>query len=376
MSFLGILLYAVLPLIVAGYFYLKKKYSYFEENGIPHLKPSWILGNMNGVGKTQHIMDVLQKVYDEGKGKDVVAGLYALTTPMMVVIDLELVKLITVKDFTNFVDRGMYVNEEDEPLTGGLFSITGDKWRFLRHKLSPVFTSGKIKMMYGIIAEKGVNFVKAIEKASSSGSGSVNIRDVSNKFTIDVVASTTFGMEANTLNDENPELLNIFKKVFGQEGISVLFFFFLSAFPRIAKFLKLKQINKTVTKYFNDVIGGSIKHREENNIVRNDFLNMLIQLKNKGSIDGEISTETRKLTLDECIAQAFLFFFAGADTTSSAISFAITELSQHPEIQSKLRAEINDKIKSTEGKITYESLQEMSYLSQVVSGKKNSFNYQ
>lgn len=70
-------------------------------------------------------------------------------------MDLELVKHITVKDFNNFTDRGVFVNEEKEPITGHLFLIGGEKWRFLRNKLSPVFTSGKIKMMYHTISDKG-----------------------------------------------------------------------------------------------------------------------------------------------------------------------------------------------------------------------------
>lgn len=367
MSFSDILLYVVLPLVVGGYFFLKKKYSFFKEKGIPHLKPSWTLGNMDGIGKTSHMADLMMKIYNECKGKDVVAGFYTMISPTYIVTDLELAKLITVKDFNNFVDRGVFVNEEDEPLTGGLFSITGDKWRFLRHKLSPVFTSGKIKMMYGTIADKATNFVKAIEKASSSGS--MEVKEIANRYTIDVVASTSFGMESSTLNGENPELVKVFKNIFGDEGISTFYFFFLFAFPRFSKFFKLKQFNKYITTFFNDVIGGSIKHREDNNVVRNDLMNMLIQLKNKGSIDGEISTESRKLTLDEVIAQAFIFFFAGADTTSNVISFAMFELAQRPDIQEKMRQEINEKVKGSNGEITYENLHEMTYLIQVVSGK-------
>ena len=43
-----------------------------------------------------------------------------------------MIKNVTIKDFNHFVDRGMYVNEEDDPLSGHLFSIAGDKWRILR----------------------------------------------------------------------------------------------------------------------------------------------------------------------------------------------------------------------------------------------------
>lgn len=68
--------YIILPLGVVGYLFLKKKFSYFEENGIPHIKPSWIFGNMDGIGRKFHMSDFILRLYQECKGKDVIAGFY------------------------------------------------------------------------------------------------------------------------------------------------------------------------------------------------------------------------------------------------------------------------------------------------------------
>lgn len=359
-----ILIYVVLPLGLACYFFLKRKYAFFEEQGIPFTKPSMIFGNMKGVGTKTHFADNVKRVYEENKSKGAITGFFTMFSPSYVVTDLELVKHITVKDFNNFVDRGVFSNEE-EPLTGNLFSTDGETWRFLRNKLSPVFTSGKIKMMFEQISSKGTNFVDAIDKTSKLGS--IDAKDISNRFTIDTISSVAFGMETNTLSNEHPEVISIFKQIFGEGSGPTLVQLILFAFPNFAKLFKLRQFNKTVTKFFNDVIGDSIHHRETNNVVRNDFLNMLIQLKNKGSIEGEISTETRKLTLDECIAQAFIFFFAGADTSSTVIAYALTQLSLNQEFQEKLRNEIVEKTRDSKGELTYENIHEMTYLNQVVS---------
>lgn len=367
MSFADILLYFVLPLIVAGYFFLKKKFSYFEENLIPHIKPTWPLGNIGEIGKTKNMVEVIRDIYEKGKEKDVIAGFYSLTSPILIITDLELIKQITVKEFNNFTDRGLFANEKNEPLTGNMFAVGGEKWRFLRNKLSPAFTSGKIKMMYSTISDKGENLVKAIE----GHKGSMDMKDISNRFAIDITTSCAFGMEANTLKREHPEVVKILKFILGEEGISAFYILFLFAFPKFAKFLNLSQFGKKVEAFFTDIIGGSIKYREDNNVNRNDFLNMLIQLKNKGAIDGEVSTDTRNLTLDECIAQAFIFFLGGADSSGSSIAYVLTELGHHPEIQERLRKEILEKTKSTKGEITYDSLHEMTYLTQVVNGNRS-----
>lgn len=262
----------------------------------------------------------------------------------------------------------MYFNEKDEPLSAHLVAIEDDQWRFLRNKLSPAFTSGKLKSMYTVISKLSNNLVEIIARKSKADC-CVETKNIMTRFTLDAVSLVSFGMEANTLNDEHMELLQIFKEVFGSEGPSPLYLFFLLAFPNFSKFLGLRQFSKRVSDFFTNVIGGNIKHREQFNEKHNDFLDMLIQLKNQGSIDGEFSKETKKLTLNECLAQAFVFFFAGSETSSTTISFALTELAYNQDIQEKLRKEISEKTKDSNGEITYEILHEMPYLNQVVDGK-------
>lgn len=64
------------------------------------------------------MIDIILQVYNECKGKDVICGFYNFIQPAFVVIDPDLAKNILIKDFNNFVNRGTYVNEEDEPLSG------------------------------------------------------------------------------------------------------------------------------------------------------------------------------------------------------------------------------------------------------------------
>lgn len=51
------------------------------------------------------------------------------------------------------------------------------------------------------------------------------------------------------------------------------------------------------------------------------------------------------------------------------------ELSYRPEIQKKLRDEINEVLSRHGGEMTYEAIEEMTYLQQVLYGKKLIFNY-
>lgn len=57
-----------------------------------------------------------------------------------------------------------------------------------------------------------------------------------------------------------------------------------------------------------------------NNVSRQDFMQLLIQLKNN-QLDGERVTDGVALNMNQITAQAFIFFFAGFDTSSTTLHF-------------------------------------------------------
>lgn len=72
--------------------------------------------------------------------------------------------------------------------------------------------------------------------------------------------------------------------------------------------------------------------------------------------------------MSSACAQAFVFFVAGFETSSSTTTYCLHELAQNLEIQEKLRKEINDTL-GDRTMLTYEDVHAMSYLDKVVSGK-------
>jgi cytochrome P450 len=72
------------------------------------------------------------------------------------------------------------------------------------------------------------------------------------------------------------------------------------------------------------------------------------------------------------VAQALTFLLGGYETSGSTLTFALYELAFHPKIQQSLRAEIMQVLSKHDGKLTYEGIQNMSYLDRVVSGEERS----
>ena len=64
------------------------------------------------------------------------------------------------------------------------------------------------------------------------------------------------------------------------------------------------------------------------------------------------------------VATALLFFFAGFDTTSSSLSVVMHALMHHPDVQDKVREEIEDVIGDEE--LNAEHLKELKYMENVI----------
>lgn len=304
-----VLLTLLVGVVTVLYLLLRRKLNYWQDRGIPCLEPSLLLGNLDGVGQKIHNNANVQLVYEKFKIENKICGYYLLQSPHLIILDLDLVKSILIKDFNNFVDRGMYNNPDEDPLSGHLLAIEGDKWRKFRNKLSPTFSSGKMKMMYPIIQSYSQDLVNLVEQLSSAtDTKGFDIKNVCTRFTADVIGSCGFGLECNALKDENSEMLKMGEFFDLRDPWVRLNFFFVNVFPNLAKRLGMKVTPKFIVDFFMPVIKQTYDYRVNNDVKRNDFMSLLIQIMKSGQEDGS-STET--MTFNELAAQAFLFFVAG-----------------------------------------------------------------
>lgn len=67
-------------------------------------------------------------------------GFLFFDNPVLIIRDTELIKIIAIKSFDNFLDPRIFVDELRDPLFGKkLFSLKNDRWRETRTMLSPAF---------------------------------------------------------------------------------------------------------------------------------------------------------------------------------------------------------------------------------------------
>lgn len=74
---------------------------------MPHDEPSIPFGNIRGFGTTKSIGVFVQKLYQKYKPTGAkLCGIYFLNRPVAVLLDLDLIKNVMMRDFSNFNERG------------------------------------------------------------------------------------------------------------------------------------------------------------------------------------------------------------------------------------------------------------------------------
>ncbi|XP_043662811.1 probable cytochrome P450 6a14 [Drosophila teissieri] len=359
-----------LVLLLAYRFY-HNTYTYWARMGVPHERPLPLIGNMKGIGTKYHLRDINQRIYDKFKGKAAIAGMFLFFKRTAMVTDLDLIKQVLIKDFHHFQDRGLFNNTRDDPLTGHLLTLEGDEWKSMRHKLTPVFTSGKMKKMSEVVVEVGHHLVDATERAVKAGeveNGDVEIKDLCARFTTDVIGSCAFGLECHSLQDPNAEFRKKGRMVFEEPRHSTLIQNFIFTNAKLAQKLRMKVLRDDLTDFFMSAVKNTVDYRLKNGIKRNDFMDQLIELRaedQEAAKKGHGIDLSHGLTLEQMAAQAFVFFVAGFETSSSTMAFCLYELALQPEIQNQVRDEIERVLDG--GTITYDALAEMTFLEQVLS---------
>lgn len=358
----------VTALLISVIFYYKWCFTYWKNrNVLVRRKPYIPFGTLPNIfTETMENLGILMKTsYDTLKERNCKhGGEFLLFIPKCMLVDPEYVKYILQNDFENFSERPFYHNEKSDPISANLFAISGEKWRTFRTHLSPAFTSGKMKMMFSNILNCSNQMLDAVMQ-SCQNKEIVSAIDITESYTVDVIGSCGFGIECNSFKNPNAEFKEQGRKAFRMYAFRIFKIFLAFTFPAIADLVGITLFGRECNNFFINVVKNTMEFRESNPVNRQDLLQLLMDLRNQ----QKLKPEGRIFTIKEITAQAFVFFAAGFETSSTTLSFCLYELSLNKDIQNKLRDEIDTVLNVHNGHLTYEAIIDMKYMAQVVDGK-------
>ncbi|XP_019645051.1 PREDICTED: cytochrome P450 3A24-like [Branchiostoma belcheri] len=360
--------------------YLTWPFNKFKKLGIPGPKPVLNFGNLLKYSEGSHVFDMeCYKKY----GK--VCGIFEGRRPVLMIGDLGLIKEITVKQFHKFNNR-MDLGSILESFAGSLFVIRDADWKRVRSAITPTLSSGKLKQMSmlvekcadGLVSslvekqEKGVMFdmKENCLCLSSSQCNMFSFLRISSAYTMDVISSTAFGMDIDSLHNPDHPFVTHAKAIFDMNMLKVYAYILVPPpFNNIFTIGGLSFFPKFATDFFKNTIEKAIKTREGSmdDTERIDFLQLLLKAHNKHR-DGTTDEVTGGpgLSMKEIVGNSLIFWLVGYDTTANTIALTAYNLAFNQEAQDRVMEEV-DTVVQNRGKLDYEAGHELRYLEMCVN---------
>ena len=378
-----------------------RKLSYLRNYGYDGPKPSLIkLGNLvefnsksNSSDKSEAITHYSKTLYRWTQEYGKIYGYYESTSPVLVLADADLVKDVFLK--REQYRRVFTMSKKSDAPDANVFINNGERWKRVRKVLEKVFLN--VNNLQRCLNYFDNSFATVFHNINMRESTKPDLFYCIRATVAHTVFQTMFGMKLNEFNDlksdnQGKTLLNTdfnddffetkaatlnnkltkhlvdsFMKAFNNfESPSFLKIASMACgelelFWKVIVWFKTIMFNYFRISYFADPMEWfTANYLQPNYEIHSS---KIIQPKFcffKELLDKEYM---RSLSLDEIKSNTLLMFFAGFETTSTAIAFAIHVLKTNKEELSRLKNEIKEVLAhDNTNEISYSSIDELKYL--------------
>lgn len=188
----------------------------------------------------------------------------------------EIINGVLRQDFQKFsANRKPECVREDDPLSQHLLALQGEKWKNLRSKIIPVFTSGKLKSMYYLINERVEEFLRVLDQYEGKP---IDAEKLCSQISISSIVSCAFGLDTKCMDPANDRFLKIGRSAF-EAGFWKMVKVQLKMFhPAIFNFLRLTGYSKDSSDFCENFIKDVIAHRRASGYTRSDYVDILMKI--------------------------------------------------------------------------------------------------
>ncbi len=244
------------------------------------------------------------------------------TSEAWLVSEPEILKSILQEKRRNFV-KSHYLNDLHIIIGDGVFMAEGDAWKDARHVVQKSFHTAR---MSGFVDQMTETTGEMLERwrAKQRRGEPIEVVQETMRLTLDVILRTMFSRRLDAthqvLYDTVSWLLRDLERRFWR----------LVPIPPWAPVPSNRQRARAI-KVLDEFVYGIIEERRRSPGSKDDLLERLI------TIYEEEGGASRDMLRNE----ALTFIIAGQDTTASALTWMLCELSRHPELARQYKAEVD-----------------------------------
>jgi cytochrome P450 len=230
----------------------------------------------------------------------------------------------------------------------------GELHRLHRRIVEPAFDEKHLRHLVDVSNESTDLLIK---KLDGSGTKKLEVNHDMTMVTMDIIGKSNFGTDLKIFDeDSNAKHTQFDKKKHTEsfydalEGANTMGIAMFNFIPESLHWLPLfnpvrKHINETKS-YIEELVEQ--RKKEEGHL---DLLSLLLQSNEHGAT---------KLSPQEIISDAFIFLFAGHETSATSSGHLLYEIAKHPEVQKKLQEEVDRVLHGRNA--TYDDVANMPYL--------------
>lgn len=257
----------------------------------------------------------------------------------------------------------------------GILFAEGETHKRQRKQMNPSFSYANLKSMMPIFWTKTEGLVDAWKQMlKSSPSSEIEVLAGLSSATLDIIGSAGFGYEFNSIASLNdPSIRNALAEAYSDmfdttkvSRVLALATFYLP-WIRHLPFKRHNELNHDIylVKHESDrIVAEKSAKLEAGEELGNDIFALLLKDNHRKALEKDPTNPP--MTLVEVGHQTMTLLAAGHETTSAGTTWALHALSIHPEIQGRLRQELLDAGIGPGETPTFEHIESLHYLNNVV----------
>ncbi len=280
--------------------------------------------------------DMLNKITSLQEEYDDLVKLKILTETIYIIFSPIMVRQIIVANADKLIREERQIKIFSKIHGASVLTTEGESWKRQRKILNPAFSARNSENYLRLMQEAISDNFKTKLPSESGKNVLLDVDQFTTKVTMDVILRVLFSLKVS--DDKSFQISQAIRQLTAQ-AMKELYW----PIP-VPEWLPYPGRGRTVKnkKIINDLLSGQIADRQKADYSQNTKTDLLTMLLLAEDSDAEQNSINSRLTAQEICDNCKTIFYAGHDTSATALTWWLALMAEHPKYAQKIRAEVDD----------------------------------